>query len=287
MTDTLIRHPQLTHLESLSIAPLYPYSPSPFENVLPPFDFGLQLIPVPSETRPRLKHLSLGLPLELITNATQRQHLAQLKPEKFSMTVLRPSNPLFSELATALAGATDTLSVRYLNVSAHRELSDPASFVCTALDAFKHVHLHLPARANSVFHHPYIGRIDERVSFADRIIDLILADKERQERYTVWIEDFRGGFNLDLTRREEILYQPAEKDKVLFDVGFDMDEEEPVAGRSSVEQSRTTVTVANGPETSVKKPVGKGKDAEKSWERETNLKLLGGLISLRLESKKH
>ena len=267
--------------------PLYPYSPSPFEDVLPPFDFGLQLIPVPSETRPRLKHLALGLPLELTTNAAQRQHLGQLKPEKFSMTVLRPSNALFSELATALAGVTDTLSIRYLNVSAHRELSDPASFVCSTLDAFKHVHLHLPARANSAFQHPYIGRIDERVTFADRIIDLILADKERQERYTVWIEDYRGGFNLDLSRREEILYQPAEKDKILFDIGFDLDEEEAApANRSSTEQNRSTVTVANGPETSVKKAVSKGKDSEKSWERETNLKLLGGLISLRLESKK-
>jgi hypothetical protein len=266
--------------------PLYPYSPSPFENVLPPFDFGLQLIPVPSETRPRLKHLTLGLPLELTTNAAQRQHLGQLKPEKFSMTVLRPSNALFGELATALSEVTDTLSIRYLSVSAHRELSDPASFVCSTLDAFKHVHLHLPARANSAFRHPYIGRMDERITFADRIIDLILADKERQERYTVWIEDYRGGFNLDLSRREEILYQPAEKDKILFDIGLhDLDENPPAeSGPSTIQNS--TVTVVGGPETTVKKPTAKGKDSEKSWERETNLKLLGGLISLRLESKK-
>jgi hypothetical protein len=31
----------------------------------------------------------------------------------------------------------------------------------------------------------------------------------------------------------------------------------------------------------------KGKKKAESWERETNLRLFGGLVSLRMESKKH
>jgi len=272
--------------------PLFPYSPSPFDEIVAPFPFGLQLIPVPSETRPRLKHLTLGMPLEMTTNAAQRQHLAELAPEKLSITVLRPSRSLFQELASRLPEVIDTLSIRYLNINMDADLVDPAIFVASTLGAFKHVHIHLPARASSIAHHNFINRPDPSVTFADRMVDLILADKDRQEKYTVWIEDQRSGFNLDLSRREQILYQPqaTEKDKVLFDVDFDFDAVQEPARASSTTQpavgnsSRTTTASSSAP-TGSNGPKGKGKE-ERVWDRETNLQLLGGLISLRMESKK-
>jgi len=272
--------------------PLFPYSPSPFEEIVAPFPFGLQLIPVPSETRPRLKHLTLGMPLEMTTNAAQRQHLAELAPEKLSITVLRPSRSLFQELASRLPEVIDTLSIRYLNINMDADLVDPAIFVSPTLDVFKHVHIHLPARASSIAHHNFINRPDPSVTFADRVVDLILADKDRQEKYTVWIEDQRSGFNLDLSRREQILYQPqaTEKDKVLFDVDFDFDAVQEPTGASSTTQStagssaRMTTASSSAPSGS-NGSRGKAKE-ERVWDRETNLQLLGGLISLRMESKK-
>jgi hypothetical protein len=269
--------------------PLYPWSPSPFEEIVAPFAFGLQLIPVPSETRPRLKNFTLGLPLESSTNAAQRQHLVALAPEVFGMTVIRPTFSLFRELASSLAGVIDTLSIRYLLIPQDHDFVDPAMFVSEALDAFKHVHLHLPARANMMSYRIHMNQVETAATFADRIVDLVLADKERQERYTVWVEDPRNGFNLDLSRREKVLYQPqpVEKDKVLFDVDFDSALDTPVESSSRslpASSVQTSTTTATSPAS--KNSKGKGKDTEKVWDRETNLKLLGGLISLRLESKK-
>jgi hypothetical protein len=275
--------------------PLFPWSPSPFEEIVAPFPFGLQLIPVPSESRPRLKHLTLGMPLEMTTNAAQRQHLAELAPEKLTITVLRPSKSLFQELASRLPEVIDTLSIRYLNINMDADLVDPAIFVSPILDIFKHVHLHLPARASSIAHHNFINRPDPSVTFADRVVDLILADKDRQEKYTVWIEEQRSGFNLDLSRREQVLYQPqaTDKDKVLFDVDFDFDAVQESNGASSTvhpaasTSARATTASSSTPASSSASngPKGKGKE-ERVWDRETNLQLLGGLISLRMESKK-
>jgi hypothetical protein len=271
----LLRHPQLTNLKSISILPVYPFSPDPFENILAPFDFGLQLIPVPKPDSPRLKHLAFGLPLELTTNAAGRQHLRRIAPEKLSVTVLRPNMSLFEELRDGLSGTIETLSVRYLAVSIVRDLMDPAILVNPVLDAFKHVHLHLPSRAHPILSHPYMGQTDRGMSMSDRVVQMIQMDEGRRKRYTVWVEHVNNGFNADMTKREEMVFQP------------EMSVEEILVAE---EETRRRLESNEKEEEGGKKDKGKQADRErdmdKTWERETNLKLLGGLISLRLESKK-
>lgn len=304
--DLILRHPQLTHLSSLSIMPRYPFSPHPFEPLLHPFDFGLQLVPVPAADGPGLRHLELGLPLDMCTNRAQRQHLKALRLESLAVTVIRPDEALFRELADLLAeprldllvdSLADTerqteldaptptptpplrkLTVRYvyyLSPTA-RELCDPALLVSPTLDRFESVHIRLPWVASAAVQHPYIGRGQSTLAFAERLVQLVTdaPDESRLRRYTVSVQPHDERFGLAHDGKETVLYEP------------------PAAIR---ERFAEEATAAGSSSTSGEKG-GKGKEVTASsaparkdehWERETNLKLLGGLISLRLESKKH
>jgi hypothetical protein len=275
VTDTIMRHPQLTHLETLAILPNYPFTSTPYEDLLPPFEFGLQLIPTPTGNEHRLKHFELGLPIEVCTNRVQRQHLAALEVASLRVTMLRPTVEMVDELAGLVKATTDTIHLRYVTISL-RPLIDPTVFFSPSLEEFPNVVLHLPRFASSLHRHPYAGQTDMQTSFAQRIIDVITSDQVKQERYTVWIEDEVGAFDVTGRRKEELLWKAI-----------------PRMGEAATDESTKESTSTQGGDSTWQGEVNtsnveeKGKKKAESWERETNLRLFGGLVSLRMESKKH
>ncbi len=142
------------------------------------------------EDRKRLDLFELGLPLDLATNATQRTHLALLRPKKLCITLIQPNATILTELKDLLKDKIECLSIRYMaSVRGERGLIDPAMLVSDLMDNFTQVDLHLPALASSVFHRNYPGQIDQTTCFAQRVIDLITSDESgaRQKRYSVTI----------------------------------------------------------------------------------------------------
>lgn len=259
----------MTNVQSVSIMPRYPFSPNPFEPILHPFDFGLQLVPAPPPGSHGLRHFELGLPLDMCTNKAQRQHLKELRLESLAITVIRPDVALFRELADLLADSVGRLSIRYFHFlsATSRELCDPAVLVCEPLDRFKKVDLHLPWVASS--QHVYVNRGQSSRPFADRVVQLITdtPDESRLFRYSARIQQSDERSYNSNGGSEQVLYEPPNaQPAVVID-----------AASSENEVAATSGSSAAAP------PAKK----DEHWARETNLKLLGGLISLRLESKKH
>ncbi|KAJ9113004.1 hypothetical protein QFC22_006100 [Naganishia vaughanmartiniae] len=331
----IILQPKLSNLRSLAIVPSWPYSSN---MTVPParfFKFGLQLLPVPpakplrltanedddgyspsvnSDTdddnenddtgkqgvkRKRLDKLTLGLPLDLSTNAVSRQHLRLLRPKRLEITLLlRQHVELFEELADLLEGNTDELCIRFLASDQTHELCNPRDIVSSQMDRFGKVDIHLPTLTSSAMNRPYQGQQDRHTSFADHVINLIALDEERRKRYTVWVEQPdmpdgpmgpMGGLGAGwLKPRERVVWErPVEhadgtgSRDVLF-VDDEYEQEQNELGQSSTKQGKQPATRAVHLETQAAGGAGAG-----HWERETHLKLLGGLVSLRLESKKH
>jgi hypothetical protein len=235
-----------------------------------PFDFGLQLIPPPDNDRQRLRHLEIGLPLEECTKEAQRQHLAELRLLSLGVTILKPKVSFLVELAELLRGITPTIELRYLCLST-REMANPAVFLSEPLESFEHVVLHLPRLASSFHRHPYIGQTDANTSFAQKILDVIMSNEEMQDRYTVWIEDEDEGFDVNGRRREVSLWQAPLR----------------VQEDTSAAITETLTALRMSDSKDMQSTDGQAQNKSDSWERETNLKLFGGLVSLRMESKKH
>lgn len=333
--DRIILQPKLTNLRELAIVPSWPFSSN---ITTPParfFKFGLQLLPAPpakplrltarddddddrrvavsSDTddedengdtekpglkRKRLRKLTLGLPLDLATNAVSRQHLRLLRPKRLEITLLlHPHRDLFTELADLLEGNTEELCIRFLASDQTHELCNPREIVSDQLDRLGKVDIHLPA-LTSAMNRPYQGQQDRHTSFADHVVNLIALDEERRKRYTIWVErpvmpdgpmGPMGGLGAGwLKPKERVVWErqvdvadATERRDVLFvDDEYGGEEMEP--GPSSTKQAKQPATRHMDRETQAA-----GGSGPEHWERETHLKLLGGLFSLRLESKKH
>lgn len=308
MKDTIIRHPKILNLRRLSILPSWPYASA----LAPParlFKFGIQLVPAPppppvgplcvrgnddqgyddqedldderEEDVKRLECFTLGLPLELATNEVSRQHLRLLRPRRLEITLVLQHNPrLMAELAELLSDKISTLSIRYLASERGMDLPDPADLVSPTMDRFRAVDIHLPALTapspapHIIPHTRYQGQQDPYTSFSQHFVHLITADGGKRKRYAVWVEGeapAMGPFAQGTIRPEDRVVWEREGDAAW-----------------SVSDERIANSATSG-------GTGKGKARDDGpddhgsdhWERETNLKLLGGLLSLRLESKKH
>lgn len=292
----------------------------------PMFKFGIQLVPAPpvrplrlhaddddecdgleeeyevEEEIKRLDCFTLGLPLELATNEVSRQHLASLRPKRLEITLLLQHNPsLMTELADLLADKIHELSIRYLaSDRAPIELPDPALLLSSTMDRFAAIDIHLPAlTAPSPFptivpHRPYHAQPDAHTSFSEHLVNLIALDPERGKRYAVWMEKpppaVGGGFPPGWIKAEEqVLWERAVE--MPFRLSDDVVAREDVLAHGKGREAEPS-SVKEGK----RKMAGErdqaheddpGTTGSEHWERETNLKLFGGLVSLRLESKKH
>lgn len=277
------------------------------------FKFGLQLIPAPpalpirsvddddevddadaeyerEDAPKRLDCLTLGLPLDQCTNTASRQHLRLLCPKRLEITLLlHPNASLLAELATLFSDTNTHLSIRYLASDRAPQLLDPSILLDPLLDVFPTIDLHLPSltgpgRPPILPHRPFTNQPSPHTSFADHLVSLISLDPSLRKRYAVYLEHAAppmGGFGPGWMKPEERVVWEREVDAVW-------------PGNAVVLNSGEGV-VDGGSSSGGKRDVGKtvegrndaGDAGEDHWERETNLKLLGGLISLRLESKKH
>lgn len=184
-----------------------------------------------------------------------------------------------------------TLSIRYLAPPdrASVDLPDPEALLSPTMDRFHHVDIHLPTLVGPspipriISHRPYPGQQDPRLSFSQHLVHLISLDPERRRRYAVWLEGESpmGGLGPVVVKPEERVIWERERD-VAWPIGNEGRADELV-GQAGSSDAKERVSADKGK--------GKARDDEPAegdhWERETNLKLLGGLISLRLESKKH
>ena len=249
--DTILSNPRMINLESISILPDYPTPFHQFVSAVAPFNFGLQLV----RTQRPIKSLTYGLPLELTTNPSSRQHLRHLGPPRLDLTFMRPSVELFNELTGLVRGTTTHLGIRYVPT---RNLVAHDVFLCESLEAFERIdiHLHLPrARLTPNGEDP----MSTFVTLMNSLISALESSSEQvQRRYKVWkVEGWETAGQVASATRTRLW--PAA-------VLFDLDATEPIEEIES-EPVRTT--------------------SDDNWERETNYKLLGGMISLNLESKRH
>lgn len=322
--DQIIRHPKLRNIRRLSILASWPYSSTLTARPARLFKFGLQLVPAPpirplplrndddddgcSDTEEyeqegdtkRLDCFTFGLPLELSTNKVSRQHLALLAPHRLEITLLLQNNPqLMTELADLLTDKITSLSIRYLaSDRTTHELPDPALLLSPTMDRFRTIDIHLPAatapsRVPAIIpNRPFAGHqnppLDDTSSFSQRIVDLISLDPDRRKRYAVWLEGEApmGGFGPVAIKAEEHTIWERE-----MDVSWPVRNEEPAddLARGVSKEAGSSVEKDRG-EGAGKKAGVRDDEADAGtdhWERETNLRLFGGLLSLRLESKKH
>jgi hypothetical protein len=195
-----------------------------------------------------------------------------------------------AELADLLADKITTLSIRYLaSDRATVDLPDPAFLLSPTMDRFHAIDIHLPALtapSRIVLHRSYQGQSDPHTSFSQQLVHLISLDPDRRKRYAVWLEGNplppMGGLGpvaikpeerVILERYKDVVYEGLADELVAVQAGLsDKKGETPGGGTGKKGKARD-----DG-------PVDGGSD---HWERETNLKLFGGLLSLRLESKKH
>lgn len=245
-----------------------------------------------------MKSLVYGLPLESTTNTASRQHLKTLNPRHLSITLDKPTVALLTELKDLLADTIERLTIRYLPT---RYLVDAQMFLSEPLLLFKRVDLYLflprprmilvgPANDRAFVEDPE----SPRKRFVSKLIsELEKASEETQEGYKVWIAE-----NWDVPGRahkmNSTLIWP-----VPSTVLFDEEDGEGEGGNLITEngeksekrkQSESGETKSGWTRSS--KEAGSSSSAaqggqKKHWERETNLRLLGGLVNLRLESKKH
>ena len=263
----------MTELESISILPDFPTSFDPLVSSVPTFPFGLQLV----RTQKPIKSLAFGLPLELSTNPSSRQHLKVLKPPKLEITLSRPTSGIFTELRDLVAETTDQLGIRYIPL---RTLVGPEVLLCPELQSFQRVnlYLHLP-RPNLVMVGPPDAQTlgEDPASPITRFTTSLLAaleasNAETQKRYTVWkLEGWETAGQVANATRTRIW-----PTAVLFDHEFDYDSNAPTPDKE-----------APPPPPEPEQKVVKRSNEAKHWERETNLRLFGGLFNLSLESKRH
>lgn len=256
----------LPSLLSIEILPDYPTSCSPLAYAPPVFPFGMQLL----KTAKPCTSLAFGLPLESTTNPSSRQNLKALKPKRLSLTFVKPTVSLFTELASLIGDTVDLLTIRYLPI---RGFVDGQMFLCDPLQSFRRIEIHV------LMPHPrmiFVGAGDSRTLVEDpespgkrfttaMVEALEMASEEIQSRYTIWMVD-----EWDVPGRAH----KAVKTKLW-----------PKEALWDLDTQGTRDLEHDDPPT-VAPVIKKGKEKQTHWERETNLKLLGGLFSLRLESKK-
>lgn len=248
--------------------PDYPTSFHPLVFAIPLFPFGLQLI------RPAKPLLSFtyGLPIESTTNSASRQQLKVVGAPSLSVSCVTPTIALFTELKELVGSTAQSLTIRYVGV---RRLVEPDLFLSLPLQSFSKIRLilNLP-RPRKTFVGTGSDRtlIDDPQSpgllFLSTLMDRMeLADEEVQDRYEIWsVEnwDIPGqAHNADKTQ--------VWPKKVLWDAEYE--EEAEVETRAEVKRSPSSTESTKT-----------GRPAH--WDRQTNLRLLGGLINLRLESHK-
>jgi hypothetical protein len=292
----------LTALEEISILPDWPTTFHPLVDYIVPFPFGLQLM----RTQKPIKSLTYGLPLDATTNSVSRQQLRTLSPPRLKLTFARPTLALFEELRELVVESTDVLAIRYVTT---RLSIEPGLLLCEPLQAFKKVelHLHLP-RPERTLHTPFGPRLivdpdSPTTTFIARLISAIEAmDEDVQERYTVY--NVQGWELTNGMQEKTVLWPPPsvamnasgvtgatremEDELKRIQYGTETDTEHPAAGSSgSGENKEKAVVLGNGRSSTVATSEAKRSSDKSQWERQTNLKLLGGFIGLSLESKKY
>lgn len=188
--------------------------------------------------------------------------------------------------------------IRYIPGGSGR-LALPSTLLCEPLQSFKKViiYLYLPRSKVEVpgpfGSSQYIPQKDQPVVsefIASLVSALEVEDEDMRERYEVWrVEawDIPGLAHLATKAR----------------LWPEVTEEEEAQAKSLIKakERQTSITEKMGAMISGEKSeAGSSKDGEKAggpkqevvkerknWDRETNLRLLGGLVNLRLESKKH
>ncbi|KAK4688322.1 hypothetical protein P7C73_g1803, partial [Tremellales sp. Uapishka_1] len=282
---SILSNPSLEQLEAVSILPDYPTPFHQFVQTVPPFNFGFQLIP----SKRKLKRLTYGLPLEITTNEASRQHLKELRPEYLNLTFVKPTISLFRELAESVSKTTTTFGIRYVST---RSLVDPNMFFCAPLQDFEKIHLyvHLPPPRSIVIREGEERTIvDDPASpvvvFLAGLVELLQnASAEVQERYTVWnVKGWEMPGSAD--KAERIRIWPPVVEKALFDA-----EDEDEADRFGALSLKGEEDEREEEEKRQQEAASSARAANASnahWERQTDLRLFGGLIGLRLESKKH
>lgn len=274
IADSILSHPGFEKLEDVSILPEWPTPQYNWEETMRPFNFGIQLV----RTKRRIRSFTYGLPLETTTNETSRQHLGELQVPNLTVTFARPSASLFRELSDLTAAHTKHLSIRYIFTNPP---VDPSVFICPGLENFEKIEilLHLP-RPRRILAAEITGQtlINDPNSpgllFSSALTTLLEATTDEiRSRYTVYEVkgwDVPGG--ADRIRRVRVWPQ--------HDMLFEVDESGPELVEKEPER-----TEPKG------KDVVRGESStgnqSKQWERQTDLKLFGGLIRLSLESKKH
>jgi hypothetical protein len=234
------------------------------------FPFGLQLVRASSQ----LDEFTYGMPLDTTTNPSSRQHLKTLHPRALGLTVLNPTIDLFEEIKKLVASTTEILTLRFVEA---RGLPNPSIFLCEPLQAFKRIDLHLNLlRSRKIFvgTGPDRHLIDDPDPPGDRLVTqlvdaLELSDEETQNRYRVWrIEDWNiPGQVHNATRTQIWPKRLLEIESEVKQIASPIEQNDGVSS-NAVAGSSTTAAVTE------------------RWDRETNLRLLGGLINLRLERKK-
>jgi len=165
-------------------------------------------------------------------------------------------------------------------------LTDCSVLLCEPLQSFKKINLYLNLpRAKRVLSGPEGNRIliDDPSSpvlvYVTRLISLLeVADLEVQKRYTVYnVSDWEiPGGNSKGKAKKIWPFEEITEEEGLMDEMDEMDE--LISGSSS---GKTKKVVEK------EKKKEERKSDSQQWERQTDLRLFGGLIGLRLESKKH
>lgn len=214
------------------------------------------------------------MPLESTTNASSRQQLKILRPRYLDLTFVTPTLDLFTELKDLVASTTECLSIRFVAV---RTVPNASIFLCPPLQSFKriNINLNLPRPRRRIAGSGSDRHIvDEPDAAGERLVTnlvaaLEIADDETQARYRIWkVDDWDVAGQVHSAPRTRIWPILDEE------AGDPHDDPSPTA---VVTKSDCAVSTAIAGPSVVKSD---------RWERETNLRLLGGLINLRLESKK-
>jgi len=290
LADEILADPRLRKVMSISILPTFPHPSSPFLPPPPAFQLGLQMIPVTNG----LQLLAIGLPLDTCTNATSRAHLGRLRLTQLGVTFNRPTEELMAELWSLVGETCRTLSVRYtppIRSVGHQiqlePLVDPAVLVRSALRKLPHVVFYLP-RMLSLAALPYENQPREgtrptTTSFAQRLVDLVAVDDELRDKIEVWLVGgvaglLRGGVGgfdpLDPATPGGGSEEPNER---LWPVSVEAALE---AGMSEDDRLRAA---AGRRRSSAAELDQRNKE---TWTRQTDLRLLGGLFGVRMESRK-
>ena len=217
------------------------------------------------------------MPLESTTNSSSRQQLKILQPRYLDLTFVTPTIELFTELKDLVSSTTECLSIRYVAV---RGVPNASLFLCEPLQAFKRIdiYLNLPRprrRIAGTGNDRHI--VDEPDPAGERLVTNLvaameIADEDVQARYRIFKVD-------DWDVAGQVHSAPRTRLWPLHDL-----EDESKAPSSQLAIMDTKDTLTTGEPTGAGPSVTKTKS--ESWERQTNLRLLGGLINLRLESKK-